>query len=298
VACVVLAGARAAHAECSDARSALFPLDGTLPANPTLYLFVADQRMPELRIADDDGLPVGSRIEPIGGEGALSVYRVQLFRDHGEVDIVLGDGDLAPRRHYHIERGHQVDPRTVIARVRLDDYDWPCSFTHAVDLEVQGEAAAYRLVWYRGDHTGEALLPPATAALFQYRGAPPPEKLEVQIGHVSCLGLTVAHEVYDDGAYVQLSALFSDGSEMRIGDGTIGLARTDAVVPSNLIGVYPTAARPRLAPGAPPEPAAWPPRALAVRAGEVAAGLLGLALLLRLRRRLRRGRAMSAYPRM
>jgi hypothetical protein len=290
-------GVRTAVAECNTPTSGMSPAGGTVPRNPVLYFFQRDGLPDDLKVVTGDGAPVRYERTRLGG-GPIIAHRIQVWRDYGEFDVIYAD---AVTFHYEVEPELAVDHEVVIPAVRFEDSDWSCSFTRAVMIQVVGEAVAYRLEWDEEGGRASAWLPPTMSTMFaHFPGFTPREEYYrwimdrdatvapsdgmLQIGHASCFGHTVPDD-FTRARHVELVALFTDGSELRLGRGLVGYDRLAAAAPVDLIGTYP-ARSPREPDG---RAAAW--IVPATSAGISLATLASFALLVRLRRRPRRHQA-------
>jgi hypothetical protein len=111
---------------------------------------------------------------------------------------------------------------------------WSCSHTDSINIEVLGNAIAYRLDWSDG---ASDVLP----ALVSDR---PPRPLPghddwmlqwIEVGYASCLGDTVDPKPLATARDLQLTALFVDGSERRFPPSRARLDGRHARLPNELI---------------------------------------------------------------
>jgi hypothetical protein len=91
-------------------------------------------------------------------------------------------------------------------------FDWACSHTDTIDVELIGNAIAYRLDWSDG---WSDILPADPGGLSQKDALDTRPRQRIRIGFASCLGDTVDPKGLATLRELRLTALFVDGSELR-----------------------------------------------------------------------------------
>ena len=230
----IVAMARRAEADCMSPRGGLSPPPGTaLPADPTLYLFTPtggdrDEGL-AIRVRDAaTGDPIASEVRVVATAPAMVVRELRVAARDRVIEVVASS-ERPPARYSIGSAEALTDRRVAIVDVRHERDYWTCSHTDAAVLAGRGNAAAYRLEW--GD--GVAYLPPSSGLFF---GAEPIADVDLKIGHVSCLGDTVVPGAFALPQHVRLTALFSDGTRLHVGAGTLQLS-TERMLPWPLLGV-------------------------------------------------------------
>ena len=203
---------RDAAAQCAVPRTLISPADGAiLPPNPTLYAFLG--RTEDKIVVTRNGKPVPFMTRGIAHVQAWDVVSVSIaLATPGPIEVAYEDD--RPPMHYTIAAIAPADHATLVASEAIDD-EWTCSFTRGVQLDVVGDAVAYRLeiapdvTALRGGRYQSAYLYPRPSEL---RRADAPATL--LIGHLSCRGWDLPDGLaIDDGGYARLVAIYADGRE-------------------------------------------------------------------------------------
>ena len=214
-------------AQCAMPGTLVSPANGAiLPPSPTIYAFLG--RAEDKLVVTRNGMPVPFMTRGLAHVQAWDVVSVTIdVPSPGPIEVTYADE--RPPMRYTIAAAAPVDHATLVASETVDD-EWSCSFTRGVQLDVVGDAVAYRLdvaadvTALRHGRYRSAFLYPRPSEL-RTAGAP----AALVIGHLSCRGLDLPDDLaIDDGGYARLVAIFADGREhaeelgyLRISDRTI-----------------------------------------------------------------------------
>ena len=238
-AALLVLGAQPADAECASPSVTFSPATGgVVPRRATVYLFAPASWSSTDEVRTEGSLHVeGARFvaRQIMTSPAYSVMQIELFATGEQVTM---------RWKNQSEAVYRVGaPSANVAQVtqvkRLEDH-WTCSFQDTIDMQVTGNAIAYRMDWSDGTST----VLPSGAWFF---GTPNDRPSSIQVGHLNCMDYNIDPKALATLRRFDLVALFSDGAEHTIGSAQAKLDGKYAVLPQEL-----------LPHGAPPEDA--PPR--------------------------------------
>lgn len=205
----------------------LSPAPGSsLPADPTLYLFVPSWRDDGGAItarAGERSLPV--TVRQLSRSDAFTSYAVAIDTDGpGPITVEVGDG---PTREYRIARGwtpvgqRRIAPLTSVHR----EDAWTCSHTDLWEVRTDGWAPALRVEWatraaaFDDGAANTAIVPPRMSDFWRWGAgddARAPAVLE--LGHVNCFAQTIPAAAVHGPLYVRITPLFSDGSAGDTGE--------------------------------------------------------------------------------
>lgn len=276
-----------AHAKCAAPRTVFAPAAGAaIPADPTIHVFLtnaagagADLTARVTVLAD--GAPIAAAIEiasrDSGGDlVALRVRPSAAGHAHVTVQVDGGDGGEAT---YSIDRRWRAPRRPAVALggVTREIDAWTCSHTDAYALELDSQAAAYRIEWATApeswDTGAQAIqILPRSRDAFWDRAVPARSGASViGLGFLSCLGETIPETALAGPLYVRITGLFADGSETARWAAPVPLTARDA----------PTAAAAEARPPAPTEePEVVTPRPAPQASPVAASQRTGLVVLL------------------
>jgi len=196
----VMGLARAASAECAAVPTRISPESGAIvPADPILYVW----RSPWNDGAITADVPIS--VEPLNDQ----VVRVHVTATRA-FTIAIGE------ESWRYTVGKTPPDRAMLIAGEAIASAWTCSYTRVVQLDVIGNAIAYRLeladdvtALRSGDAQVAYLRPRLEAPYLRDRGAAD----TIQIGHVDCQGWSAPEDTLARGAYVKLTAIFADGRE-------------------------------------------------------------------------------------
>lgn len=233
--CCVVLMPRQAEAKCAYPTPFFAgPADGTVPANPVLYLFAPRgyaftplKHQPVVHATDGLGLPVALEIRGVSTTPAFDTYELRAtLAAPNRLTVTLGGlpkwmaHRKAPTATYQVvERWKKpsLQPVTVV-KARTQSSRWTCSYQHTKNLTPSTVAPAYRLEWaesaqaFREGKRQSVVLPYNHGLFFLYNRAAPTEAL-LELGHVSCHGHTF--EFKGRPIWIGLRALYADGSESK-----------------------------------------------------------------------------------
>jgi hypothetical protein len=231
-------GVRQADALCvAPSPGGFSPRAGTpLPARAVVYLFVMKQDSEAPPSIDLDVAGAHFFAHHVATMPAYHAVRVVLAASAPEVTIEWKSGRGRPTVvRYPI--GAPAPPDARVTGMTHRHHAWGCSHTNTIDVALISNAIAYRLVW----SDGESVIMPATHGdlrrgddLWRDASQGDASKHVVQIGHVDCLGYTVAPEALVVQRELRLEALFSDGSVRRFGPAHAQLGRSAVMLPREL----------------------------------------------------------------
>ncbi len=253
LACVVLLitdlGSRSAGASCMRPRGGFSPPSGTvMPAKATVYLFVPRLHK-AMKPIDLEVRGASFVAREIGVTAIDRVVRIDLVAGGPELSIRWAPKDDAARGPEALnrwlpedaERGAEVTypvgtpdaNRATVIDVGHTKYGWTCSHQDTIDLTMTGNAVAYRLEWSDGVST---LLPANESALWGVdEDSQSQSSHTLEIGYMNCIGSRVDLEALATLREVELLALFSDGSERRLGLTKMKLERMGVRLPWELL---------------------------------------------------------------
>jgi hypothetical protein len=214
---LVLAASRPAGAECAAPGIAVAPIGGE-STNGVSWVFVPEPANVSIRAASPHDIE--TTIEKVSATSAFATFRVTVR--------FLGS-NLPPRPRYtvHVDRSSlddltveyrraEITPEPPADRVRLESLRleqsyWRCSYTNAVVARPSVEAPAYRIEWapteaaYRaGDRS--VVVVPASMASF-WRSDPETTLPALELGHVSCFGITIPEDPLAETVYLGIVPL-------------------------------------------------------------------------------------------
>lgn len=232
VTAVLVLGAQPANAMCSDSVPVFAPASGeVVPRRATVYLFVpsASVRSPPRDEPIERALGVeGARFvaRQIMSSPAYRVVQLELFATGEQVTV---------RWNHDTTAVYRVGPPSAdvakVVRLTHSKSEWTCSFQNTIDMEITGNAIAYRMDWSDGTST---VMPAGTARFFggAYERRTP---VDIRVGHLNCMGYNVAPEALATLRRFDLVALFSDGAEHTIGSAEATIKDNHAVLPFELL---------------------------------------------------------------
>lgn len=212
----------AAEAECG-VPAATFgpPSEATVPADPTIYLFVptwiADHRPdadgPRARAHGRD-LP--HTLREVSRSDAWITYAMTIESD--------GPGPIEVRAH-GVHATYRVDPAwsapversTGPTAAAWEEDHWTCSFSAVWTVSLSAEAAAYRVeIGPDPAAPGHTALFPRDPHLFWSTNERPAPAVE--LGHANCFGWTVPEAVARSAPWLRVTPLYADGSAGHTSD--------------------------------------------------------------------------------
>lgn len=228
-----------AGAICDSPEHAVLPASGTtVPPQPTLYAFNPHPSLEGRLVVEG----AEASIEPVAAAPAYHVTRIRVHAPDPGDEFRLywryANGTSSHPAHYQVGATPTPNQARVVG-VTHHTMDWTCSFADTIKLELQGTAIAYRVAWADGEMT---ILPADDRALWpagSSRGdadAPAPARVTVaELGHVNCMGHSVAPEALARSRPFVLYALYADGSEVRLGSAIAQLGKDGVRLPVELV---------------------------------------------------------------
>lgn len=227
LAAVLLAAPGAALAKCASPGAFLVPIDGDLPANPSLHVFFPSwtKEPPVLTVTDEQGNDLEYRIVAVPSSKAFQVVRVEVETGAATSIVVSTESfrETKPRT-YRIDRSYAPAPR---ARVRIEatsesSYQWTCSHEEVRSLSVDTAAPLYRVEWaesekaFRAGERRTVLLAHRTQELaFRWNDKPVPATALLPLGYLNCTGATLE---WEGPIWAAIVAMYPDGSETPLGE--------------------------------------------------------------------------------
>lgn len=301
-------GITEADAMCGSPEHTVLPAPGTpLPPEPTLYAFTPHRAL-EARLIIEGA---EASIERVAESHAYDVTRVRVHaRDPGhEIRLYwrYPNGRTSRPAHYRVGAATPPNQARVVGVTRYT-WNWTCSFADTIKLELEGTAIAYRVAWADGS---TSILPADSRLLWldnpdDAAALEPVRTTTAELGHINCMGYSVAPQALARPRPFVLYALYADGSEVRIGSAIAQLGKDGVRLPVELVAgageiapqrVIPAAgARDAAASGEADEDAAAPEPApiaaarrvllrLALALGIMVGGVIALVAVALLRRR-------------
>jgi hypothetical protein len=230
-------GITEAGAMCDSPEPAILPAPGTpLPPDPTLYAFDPDHN-PKARLIVEGA---EASIERVAESPAYDVTRIRVHaRAPGhEIRLYWRDGNGSTSRPAHYRVGAATPPNQArVVGVTRHTWDWTCSFADTIKLELEGTAIAYRVAWADGSTTflpaDDRVMWPGNAD--DAAALAPARITAAELGHINCMGYSVAPEALARPRPFVLYALYADGSEVRIGSAIAQLGEDGVRLPVELV---------------------------------------------------------------
>jgi hypothetical protein len=225
-----------------------------LPENATVYLFVPRERrevmpQPLERALEVDGASFAVR--EIAVTGILHILRLDLVAEKSALTIRWRPDAEVDHAVATYPIGTPAAAAVMVTDVSHENPPWACPYHDAIGITLTGNAIAFRLDWEDGTST---VLPPNE----HYRSEddkqrePMAPRYTIWAGTMACRGDSVAPDLLAKLRSFRLVALFSDGSEHRVGsssmrhdDGAPRDAPHDVRLPRELLYPEPAFDRPR-----------------------------------------------------
>lgn len=224
---LVLLTPAAALAKCAMPGAFFAPeAGGTVPPNPTLFLFSSKWRgeSAELAVLDGAGKALKFASTIVTSTDALIVKRLVVEAPAGEVVLELRDkrsADTAPlRARYAVAAGKPLATGRPVELLGITEEasSWTCSYQSTRNLTPSVVAPAYRIEWasseadYRAGKRETLVLPYRMRRFFHWGDKPFefPPAAQLELGHVNCTGRTFE---WKGPIWLGVAALHEDGTE-------------------------------------------------------------------------------------
>ena len=242
-----------ADAMCGAPSPAVLPADGTIvPPQPTLYAFIPLHN--ELHTGRFVVEGAEASIELAAKSPAYAVVRILVrARDPGHRFTVRWRSNNGPPGNNILsgrytgganngysgpvsyEVGTAAPPNWArVVGVKHNTLRWMCSSEDVIRFTLRGTAIAYRIAWADGS---TSILAGDDGAMWTgYRDdKAPPRVATTALGHLNCMSHTVAPEELARRRAFELYALYTDGSEVRIGSSIAQLGKDGVRLPLELM---------------------------------------------------------------
>lgn len=240
-----------AEASCAGPGPGFSPRAGTvMPAKGTLYFFAPryDFDPTRERVAEEERKRGIERSISIAGATHVArviaetpfYYVAQIDYQASAAEIeVKTDQRRAFSSSYPI--GAAAAPNhTRVLDVSRSKSSWTCSHTNTIDIQLEGNAIAYRLEWSDGTTTvvpydSRVFVPLWSSSVTHSDDPSPPPRQLIELGHLDCMGANVDPQLFATLRAFRLYALYADGGEQVFRLAGAMLSRDDVRLPFELL---------------------------------------------------------------